>query len=216
VNWLRIARTRKARSRIRAWLIENDQALAIDRNIVAKRKAAKEEPEEESRKAVDEGIPDTIEIRPSQEDEIDGSRDIAVQGSRGMMIRVAGCCRPVAGDRIVGFVSRGRGIAVHRADCPVVASIPDFEERSVECAWVNPKAPATRRLRVVAKADGAIFSEVENAIRKSGARLLEGRVERDGSFMKGRFAIGAPDRESLKRAVKDLRSLPVICKLEYE
>ena len=45
------------------------------------------------------------------------------------MIRIAQCCTPSTGDAIVGYVSRGRGITVHRIGCPSIASIKDFAER---------------------------------------------------------------------------------------
>jgi GTP pyrophosphokinase len=59
---------------------------------------------------------------------------VEVMGSGGLLTTLAACCHPMAGDKIVGYVTRGRGITVHRADCPTVANLPD-KERLVEVAW---------------------------------------------------------------------------------
>ena len=93
------------------------------------------------------------------------------------MIRIAGCCQPASGDRIVGYVSRGRGIIVHRADCPNVRHIPDIQERHVEVQWETVSPKATRRFQVTARAGGNLFSEVEGALKKFHGHLIEGKLE---------------------------------------
>ena len=63
----------------------------------------------------------------------DGS--VKVKGMAGLLVRFAGCCNPVPGDEIVGFISRGHGVTVHRKDCP---NIGNFEEdRLIEVEWTG-------------------------------------------------------------------------------
>ncbi len=64
-----------------------------------------------------------------------GSHGILVKGEGGLMVRLARCCNPVPGDVIVGYVTRGRGVSVHRADCPNISSEPDEYERMIEVEW---------------------------------------------------------------------------------
>jgi GTP diphosphokinase / guanosine-3',5'-bis(diphosphate) 3'-diphosphatase len=62
--------------------------------------------------------------------------DITVEGDAGMLVQLARCCTPVPGDDIVGFVTRGRGVSVHRNDCPNVADLRDREDdRFVPVDW---------------------------------------------------------------------------------
>ena len=61
------------------------------------------------------------------------SGDVVVKGMEGLLIRFAGCCNPVPGDKIIGFVSRGRGVTVHRADCPNMRG--EDPERKLEAQW---------------------------------------------------------------------------------
>lgn len=65
---------------------------------------------------------------------------IVVEGIDGLMIRIARCCNPVPGDDIIGFITKGRGISVHRADCPNVTSLPEDEKaRFIKVSWDEEK-----------------------------------------------------------------------------
>ncbi|MEX2487315.1 MAG: TGS domain-containing protein, partial [Nitriliruptoraceae bacterium] len=61
--------------------------------------------------------------------------DVEVEGDRGMLVKLARCCTPVPGDGIVGFVTRGRGVSVHRADCPNVLDLQKDRDRFVPVDW---------------------------------------------------------------------------------
>ncbi len=64
-----------------------------------------------------------------------GGDDVEVEGDSGMLVKLARCCTPVPGDRIVGFVTRGRGVSVHRADCSNVADLERDPDRFVPVDW---------------------------------------------------------------------------------
>ena len=64
-----------------------------------------------------------------------GSGDVIIKGVDGLLVRFAGCCNPVPGDKIVGFVSRGRGVTVHRADCPNLAQ--EDKDRILPAEWTG-------------------------------------------------------------------------------
>ncbi|MCX7780576.1 MAG: bifunctional (p)ppGpp synthetase/guanosine-3',5'-bis(diphosphate) 3'-pyrophosphohydrolase [Negativicutes bacterium] len=63
------------------------------------------------------------------------SHGILVKGESGLMVRLARCCNPVPGDPIIGYITRGRGVSVHRADCTNVLSDPEEYERMIEVNW---------------------------------------------------------------------------------
>src|SRR5207249_1187549 len=62
-------------------------------------------------------------------------RGIKIQGVDGLMVRYAQCCQPVPGDPVVGYVTQGRGISIHRSDCPNLLVLSAEAERRVEIDW---------------------------------------------------------------------------------
>jgi len=63
------------------------------------------------------------------------SSGILVEGEGGLMVRLSRCCNPVRGDVIVGYITKGRGISVHRADCPNITMHASQEDRMIEVNW---------------------------------------------------------------------------------
>jgi len=237
MNWLRIARTSKARSKIRAALVASGQVLAIDRNIVAGRKAAQAQAapsakaaghEAEEAKAQPSAAParreaeagqSTVDYRAYEPGEAlrNERAGVDIGGAKNMMIRIAGCCRPVTGDPIVGYVSRGRGIIVHRADCSSVHAIADFAERRIDVRWEDGAGAVTARFRLNAKKAADLFSEIESAVRKFGGRLREGHLgERGDGTVTGYFTMEVESRDDVRKVAKAVRSVPTVISLEED
>jgi guanosine-3',5'-bis(diphosphate) 3'-pyrophosphohydrolase len=207
LNWLRFVRTSRARSKIRHWLLTNEPNLIIDRNIVAKRKAPPAVP------PVPAGRGPRVEARQELETQVRDTRKVGVRigEERNMLIRLAGCCQPTSGDAIVGYVSRGRGIIVHRASCPNLAYIREFPERRIEVEWETVSPKATRRLQVTARLTSNLFSEVEGALRKFRGHLIEGKLEEgQPDTLQGYFTIELDNGEDFTQVLKSLRTLPSV------
>ena len=74
---------------------------------------------------------------------------VLIDGDSGMMVRFAGCCSPIEGDDIIGYISRGKGVAIHRRNCPNIAFLEN--ERLIDAQWQSkPNATFTACLKVVA------------------------------------------------------------------
>ena len=204
VNWLRLAQTTNARRKIRSWLNKNDDSLIIDKNIIAKKRI--------------EPIP--LPIEPAIENEsgeivrsvIDNSRvTFKVGDEKNMMISLASCCNPHRGDAIIGYVSRGRGIIVHRKGCKNLKHMSEINERSIEVEWETAEPKLTRRFRVISRITQDLFSEIEGAIKKFGGHLIEGRLD-DGESdrLVGSFTMEVGNEEDFKKVVKSIKSIPSI------
>ena len=99
---------------------------------------------------------------------------VVIKGMDDLLVRFAKCCSPVPGDDIVGYISRGRGVCVHRADCPSVKSME--KERIVEASWVQSEgATATfvATIEIIAEDKGDIFADITKTIVNEGLPMVE-------------------------------------------
>jgi GTP pyrophosphokinase len=207
VNWLRFVKTSRARNRIRSWLQENDDSIIIEKNVIAKKKTlepAKAAPEKEK--------PSEAPVQHFVLDQAgtSGVFQVRVEDEKNMMIRFAKCCNPVAGDPIVGYVSRGRGIIIHRRNCSNLTNIPDFAERRIETEWENG-GDLVKRFKIEARLSADLFSEIEGAVRKQQGHLIEGRLEETSpNHMTGFFTMRLEQPEDLKLVMKNIRGIPAV------
>jgi len=221
MNWLHIARTSKARAKIRAWLVQEGEVLAFDRDIVAGKRAAEQaqqQPPPPPMAGLD-ASKGSIEFRNYVPGEAlrNERAGVSIGGAKNMMIRIAGCCGPVTGDDIVGYISRGRGIIVHRADCRSIRAVADFAERRIDVRWEASVPVVTARFRLTARKSPDLFSEIEAAVRKFRGRLREGRLgDRGDGTLSGSFTMEVETREDVKRVVKAVRSVPAVLSLEED
>ena len=75
------------------------------------------------------------ELKP-RKSKAKSSHGILVKGEEGIMVKLARCCNPIPGDPVIGYITRGSGVSVHRADCPnVLSNNPDEQRRLIEVSW---------------------------------------------------------------------------------
>jgi GTP pyrophosphokinase len=78
--------------------------------------------------------------RPVKIEADGGSHGVMVKGSTDVWVRLGRCCTPVPGDEIMGFVTRGQGVSVHRTDCPNTAALAREPERLIDVSWAAGKS----------------------------------------------------------------------------
>lgn len=146
---LNSVKTSRARQRINAWLSANDPTF-IDREAQEKRDAeilantiySKKVAEEKRKKGRVKKAP------------VEYSGKIRVDNLTNYLVTIAKCCSPVPGDPVAGYISRSRGITVHRADCLTFLRIPDIDRRKVPVEWdtseekVNEKEQKLKEMKL--------------------------------------------------------------------
>jgi guanosine-3',5'-bis(diphosphate) 3'-pyrophosphohydrolase len=115
------------------------------------------------------------------------------------MLRLAKCCRPVPGDEIVGYISLGRGITIHREDCPNVALLRKDPERFTNVAWDGDADglpwSRSRSTRGIATA----CSRTSRACSRSRAQHPRSALPVDPPMVKNRFVVEVADTHTLIR-----------------
>jgi len=210
LNWLKFVQTGKARGKIRHWLNNHDDNLFLDKNIIAKKNTVPPpEPEPEVKP------PKDLEPREVVKEVLNKERIVFKIGNeKNMMISLAGCCNPSTGDDIIGYVSRGRGIIVHRRSCPNLPNISDFAHRNIEVEWEATSPRTTRRFKVTSRVTNDLFSEIEGAVRKYKGHLIEGRLEEDDkAHLTGSFTMEMDNEDDYKKALKSIRTIPSVLNL---
>src|SRR5256714_119667 len=158
----------------------------------------------------DEGAVDLLRVgrsrrRPTKSS---GQYGIQVEGVEDVMLRLAKCCRPVPGDEIVGYISLGRGITIHRKDCSNVALLRRDPERFVKVSWEGDQAaPFIVEIQIDAWDRHRLLEDLSRAFSESGANILEARCLSTPPMVKNRFVIEVADTHALKSAVTRLRNV---------
>jgi GTP pyrophosphokinase len=109
-----------------------------------------------------------------------GSPDIVVVGQNDLLASLAKCCNPVPGERILGYITRGRGVSVHSESCPNVRNLLYDPERQIEVAWAGEKKAAYAiELEVVSDDRPGLLADLTQAIAGEGSniRRIEARTE---------------------------------------
>jgi GTP diphosphokinase / guanosine-3',5'-bis(diphosphate) 3'-diphosphatase len=100
------------------------------------------------------------------------ARGVRIQGVDGLMVRYSQCCQPVPGDPVVGYVTRGRGVSIHRADCPNVLLLAEEPERRLDIDWKEQEGELFLvRLALEGSDRRGLYADVAAAITESGTSI---------------------------------------------
>jgi GTP pyrophosphokinase len=141
-------------------------------------------------------------------DRVRGSKGVRIQGVDGVMVRYAQCCQPVPGDPVVGYVTRGRGVSIHRADCPNLLLLAHEPERRLEIDWQEAEGERfIVRLALEASDRRGLYADLAAAITGTGTdirsmdlRTLDGKVN-------GAIVVEVENLAHLEKIIKAARRL---------
>ncbi|HEV7507855.1 MAG TPA: bifunctional (p)ppGpp synthetase/guanosine-3',5'-bis(diphosphate) 3'-pyrophosphohydrolase [Thermoanaerobaculia bacterium] len=134
---------------------------------------------------------------------------ITVRGHGDMMAYLAKCCTPLPGEDIVGYITRGRGVSVHRVDCPNVQNLFYNPEREIEVKWDQPKNDVYQvSLMIEVEDQQGMLARLTDAITRAGSNINS--MEAD-THETGRASISVVcqlrDRKHLDKLLKEVRSI---------
>jgi GTP diphosphokinase / guanosine-3',5'-bis(diphosphate) 3'-diphosphatase len=136
-----------------------------------------------------------------------GQYGIRVDGVEDVMVRLAKCCRPVPGDPIVGYISLGRGITIHREDCPNATVLRKNPERFTHVYWEGEQSSAfVVEIQIDAWDRHRLLEDLSRVFSESGANIVEARCLSNPPMVKNRFVVEVADTHSLKGAINRLRN----------
>ena len=153
-----------------------------------------------------EGVPGPNSPEPSP---------LVIRGTEGIVLSYAKCCHPIPGDAIVGHISAGRGVVVHRASCNNMAEILEDPEKSTPLRWADKtKGEFACELLVELENRKGVIAAIANGI--SGLDVNIEKItmeERDSQLSQVRLIVAIPDRIALARVIRRMRTIKSVLKV---
>ncbi|MGF6823413.1 guanosine-3',5'-bis(diphosphate) 3'-pyrophosphohydrolase [Microbacterium sp. ZKA21] len=153
----------------------------------------------------------TIPVVPSREPR-SGDSGVLVRGASDILVKLAKCCTPVPGDDIVGFVTRGSGVSVHRTDCVNVKALSTDEQRFVEVEW-GPTSKSVFRVQIQVEAldRSGLLSDVTRVLSEHHVNILSATVQTtDERLALSRFVFEMGDAVHLDRVLNAVRRIDAV------
>jgi GTP pyrophosphokinase len=144
-------------------------------------------------------------------------KGIRVAGMGNLMYRFASCCQPVPGEKIVGFVTRGRGLSIHRADCQNAAAVYEEPERRVDVEWDVEKGQSFLvRLYALVEDRKNLLKDITEAIAEVDVNVRGGEIAAGQSPAVGHFVIEIQNYGQLTRAISKMKKVSGVLSVERE
>src|SRR5262249_6761668 len=153
---------------------------------------------------------DAITLKPPKEKDTAGSHTygISVQGVEDVLVRLAKCCTPVPGDPIVGYISLGKGITIHREDCPNVRALKRNAERFTPVEWEGGSSQSFRvQIAVDAWDRPRLLEDVARTFSEHGANIVAYGGSTQDQLAKNWYTAEIGDVGSLRTLLTALRNI---------
>jgi len=144
-----------------------------------------------------------------------------VRGIADLSVRFSKCCSPVPGDEIIGFVTRGRGVSIHRTDCINVINLPEMERvRMIDAEWQEPDAAKSdekylAEIKIYANNRNGLLADISRALTEKNINIItmNTRTNKHGqATLQTTFEISG--REELNNIIEKLRNVDSVIDIE--
>jgi GTP pyrophosphokinase len=148
-------------------------------------------------------------------DRVRSQKGIRIQGMDNLMVRYSQCCQPVPGDDVIGYITRGRGVSIHRSDCPNVLNLSDRPERRVDIEW---DSDGSQRFVVRLVLEGTdrhgLFADIARSISDTGTNIQSADIRAIEGGLRGQFVVEVENLSHLKKVVKHVRRVKGVLSVE--
>lgn len=135
---------------------------------------------------------------------------VVVKGLDDVLVRFARCCNPIPGDEIIGYITRGKGITIHTADCPNLLHLQIDPARRVDASWaLDGGSVVPVKLKIETEDKPGLLAEISGAIAKEGVNVEKAQVTTSiDKKARLNFIIDVKDVEQLERVKRSIRRIP--------
>jgi len=201
--WLKIVKSGSARYKIRNWLKKSNEEY----NKTEEELKRKEEKKKEVKKA-NFIIPESEKLKVNNLSN-NSKIDVSIEGNNNVLTKLAQCCQPIPGDEVVGFITRGRGITIHKKTCPSIEKLKNENERFIDIIWQKDdknKYPVKMTVEAIDRPNLLKDVTDEMSLTKSNIIKLEAQSNVKGAAVL-KFIIEVTSNEHLMDIIKRIKKI---------
>ena len=140
---------------------------------------------------------------------------IRVHGIDNMLLHFAKCCQPVPGDRIIGYLTKGKGITIHRTDCKNMIKLYEDKERVIDVEWdIDDQQTFQVHLSILGEERKNLLQDITQCISKQEINIISVYFSVEDMYAKGQVNIEVKDLRHLTKTMSSIRKLPGIFTVE--
>jgi GTP pyrophosphokinase len=140
---------------------------------------------------------------------------IRVQGVDNMLIHFAKCCQPVPGDRIIGYLTRGKGVTIHRTDCNNMIKLYEDKERVIEVAWdIEKEQKFEVHLSILGEDRKNLLKDITLCVAKQDINIINASFRAEDTYAKGNLDIQVNNLQHLTRIINSIRKVSGVLSVE--
>ena len=145
------------------------------------------------------------------------AKGVTVQGISNMMIRFSNCCSPIPGDPIIGFITRGRGVSIHRSDCKNIPALMKDDDRQIEVEWdVMKDQNFMVRLKILAEDRKGFLKNITEALGDYDTNIMSVDLKVEGALLTCLLVIEVEHLKHLNKIMTRLRKIQSLISVERE
>ena len=132
-----------------------------------------------------------------------------------MLVQLAKCCNPIPGDEIIGFITRGRGITVHRHDCRNIPNLEEEKDRFIDVKWqVKAGRTFVTRINIISEDRASLIYDVSQIIHDQHTNMLNINFSVEGKLARGQVAVMVESLKHAERIIQKLKNIPGVLTID--
>ncbi|MFH0975514.1 MAG: bifunctional (p)ppGpp synthetase/guanosine-3',5'-bis(diphosphate) 3'-pyrophosphohydrolase [Spirochaetota bacterium] len=197
-SWLKFVKSSNARYKIRNWLRKYEQETGLDASKVQDQK---------TKKTIEVSIQNSelVKIKNISKQK---NQNLIIAGTSNIQLRLSQCCQPIPGDDVVGFITRGRGLTVHKKTCPSLKKLKLEEERFINIVWEGSSATYPVKIAIQAIDRQNLLKDIVDAIasvKTNVVKMEANPAEKDNVYFK--FIVEVKSTNHLNQLIHILKNI---------
>lgn len=154
-----------------------------------------------------ESLAQELQVKPSSINKQTADSGITVTGMKGLATNSARCCHPAPGDNIIGYITRGRGVTIHRADCPNILRVRD-KERLLRVDWGQAQQTFPVEIQIEAFNHSGLMTEISTVLGSEPVRLVDLSMVNRNELVRAKLVVELAGLDQLSRLLARLENIP--------